>query len=158
MSSEAADPDQTAAATLAASRALVGVIAASVAPVLERVTLPQLRVLVLLATHGPSRTGLLAERLGVHQSTFTRNADRMVEAGLVRRAANPANRREILIELTPDGRRLARSVLQRREREIRRIVERLDDRERAAVLTGMRLFAQAAGEPSGPLLLLGIEP
>jgi DNA-binding MarR family transcriptional regulator len=145
--------DETTAATLAASRALVGVIAASVAPVLERVTLPQLRVLVLLTTFGSSRTGWLAERLGVHQSTFTRNADRMVEAGLVRRSGNPANRREVLIEATPAGRRLADSVLQRRERELRRIVERLDDGQRDAVLAGMRLFAQAAGEPTDTLLL-----
>jgi DNA-binding MarR family transcriptional regulator len=158
MNGRPAELEETAAATLAASRALVGVIAASVAPALEQVTLPQLRVLVLLATHGPARTGRLAERLGVHQSTFTRNADRMVEAGLIRRVANPDSRREILIELTPAGRRLAHSVLRRRAQEIRRIVERLDDGERAAVLTGMQVFAQAAGEPTGPLLLLGFEP
>ena len=153
MSERPGNLDETTAATLAASRALVGVIAASVAPALERVTLPQLRVLVLLTTFGPSRTGWLAERLGVHQSTFTRNADRMVGAGLVSRSGNPANRREILIELTPAGRRLADSVLQRRERELRRIVERLDDAQRDAVLAGMRLFAQAAGEPTDTLLL-----
>ena len=75
--------DTAAAEVLTASRALLGVIARSVAPVLDRVTVPQFRVLVLLSTSdGPVRSGDLAAALGVHPSTFTRNADRLVSCRL----------------------------------------------------------------------------
>lgn len=44
--------DSVAGFTLAASRALLGVVARSVMEALEDVTLPQFRVLVVLTAHG----------------------------------------------------------------------------------------------------------
>ena len=61
--------------TLTASRALLGLVARSLAGVSDAVTLPQFRVLVLLATRGPARMGDLAQLLGVHQSSFSRTAE-----------------------------------------------------------------------------------
>lgn len=43
--------------TLTASRALLGVIARSLATVMDTVTLPQFRVLVVLSDFGPLRMG-----------------------------------------------------------------------------------------------------
>ena len=135
-------------AALAASRALLGVVAKSLEPVLGRVTIPQFRVLALLHTLGPTRTGELAERLGVHASTFSRTGDRLVAAGLVRRVGNPASRREVLVQLTPAGRRLVTSVWQRRAKEMRRILAPLSPEERRSILDGLVTFAAAAGEPT----------
>ena len=47
---------------LAASRGLLGVVARSLAPALEDVTVPQFRLIVLVTTLGPTRSGDLAER------------------------------------------------------------------------------------------------
>jgi DNA-binding MarR family transcriptional regulator len=133
---------------LHASRALLGLVAVSLAPVLEHVTLPQFRALVLLSGLGPTRIGALAQRLGVHQSTFTRTTDRMVEAGIVRRLDNPVNRREVLVEATEAGLAYVEEVTERRRLAIVQILARLDAEERDTVRRALEVFARAAGEPS----------
>jgi DNA-binding MarR family transcriptional regulator len=147
---------ETVRATLAASRALMGVMARSMASVLDQITLPQFRVLVLLSASGPLRTGALAERSGVHASTLTRTADRLVRGGWVRRLENPLSRREVLIELTDAGAALVREVTERRAAEIAEVLSRLSADDRARVLAGLETFATAAGEPAAQdLLVLG---
>ena len=152
------DLDVATLAVAAASRALVGVIASSYAPVRDRITVAQVRVLLVLASSGgPMRSGDLAERLGVHPSTLTRTGDRLVGAGYIRRAANPENRRESLLSLTNTGSRLINTVARRRDANIRRVLERLSAADRRAVVAAMATFAEAAGEPSfEDLLALGV--
>ncbi|HEX4700411.1 MAG TPA: MarR family transcriptional regulator [Actinomycetes bacterium] len=134
--------------TLDASRALLGVVARSVAGALEQVTLPQFRVLVLLSVDGPLRSGVLAERAGVHPSTFSRTADRLVAGGWVRRVENPHSRREVIVAPTTAGRRLVADVTRRRREEIARILGRLSPGERESVRAGLTAFALGAGEVS----------
>lgn len=151
-----AAPD-AADATLTASRALLGVVARSVASALEVVTLPQFRVLVILSADGPTRIGSLAGRIGAVPSTFTRSVDRMVAGGWIVRAENPDSRREVLIELTDDGRRLVEAVTERRRREIRDVLKLLSEDDRALVARAFTLFNTAAGEPTvEDLLTLGL--
>ena len=145
--------------TVLASRALLGIVARSVAPALEQVSLPQFRALVLLSAAGPTRARDLADRLGVHPSTLSRTADRLVLGGWVHRADNPDNRREVMLTLTPKARRLVEGVTSRRAREIEQVLVTLPARQRRAVLLGFNVFAAAAGEANeGDLLLLGITP
>ena len=147
------------AQTVLASRALLAMVARSMTPALGQVSLPQFRVLVVLSSAGPLRTRDLAQRTGVHPSTLSRTADRLVIGGWVRRAANPDNRREVILTLTARGRRLVEAVTVRRAREIKGVLESLSPAERRAVLKGFTLFAAAAGErDEGDLLLLGIDP
>jgi DNA-binding MarR family transcriptional regulator len=140
-------------ATLVASRALLGVVARSLAEVLEQVTLPQFRVLVVLCAEGPLRSGVLAERLGIHQSTFTRTADRLVAQGWIRREPNAESRREVLVALTDSGQSLVIDVMKARRSEIERILADASTQERETIRAGFEAFAQAAGEPETSLLL-----
>ncbi len=133
--------------TMAASRALMGIVTRSLTGVLEQITLPQWRVLVLLSTRGPLRSGVVAELLGVHPSTFTRTADRLVAAGLVSRTDNPGSRREVIIDLAAAGRRMVDDATARRRAEMDSVLAGLTVRQRTQVLQGMRIFADAAGEP-----------
>lgn len=134
-------------ATLTASRALLGVVARSVANALELVTPPQFRVLVILSAEGPLRTGTLAARMGAVPSTFTRSLDRMEAGGWITRRENPDSRREVLVDLTESGRHLVEEATARRRQEIRSVIAQLSADERAAVIRGLTLFASAAGEP-----------
>jgi DNA-binding MarR family transcriptional regulator len=144
-------------ATLIASRALVAVIARSLADVLDQITLPQLRVLVVLCAEGPLRSGVLADRLGIHQSTFTRTADRLVAQGWIQREVSPESRREIIVELTEEGHELVLSVMKARRAEIERILRQASPEQRSAIRIGFEAFAGAAGEPEASLLLtLGV--
>ena len=79
------------------------VAARSLGAVEDRITLPQFRMMVLLAGHGETKLVTMAELLGVNSSTAMRMADRLAAAGLVVREVNPQNRRESLMRLTGEG-------------------------------------------------------
>jgi DNA-binding MarR family transcriptional regulator len=148
------DPED---ATLTASRALLGVVARSVSDVLEMVSLPQFRILVVIASSGPLRMGALARRVGSTPSTLSRAIDRLESGGWVRREQSPDSRREILIHLSPHGEQLVAHVTDRRRREISEILEQLKPDDRAAVGRAFALFAAAAGEsPPEDLIVLAI--
>ena len=150
----ARDPED---ATLTASRALLGVVARSVSDVLEMVSLPQFRILVVIASSGPLRMGALAKRVGSTPSTLSRAVDRLEFGGWVRREQSPDSRREILIHLSPHGEQLVAHVTDRRRREIAEILEQLSAEDRVAVGRAFALFAAAAGEsPPEDLIVLGV--
>lgn len=144
------DVDAVTRAVLTASRLLVAVSARSLAEVEERVTLPQFRMLVVLATRGETKLVALAELLQVAPSTAMRMVDRLIAAGLADRKANPANRRETLLRLTEEGRRTVEEVTARRRAEIADIVERLRPTERLALVEALNAFNEAGGEPLAP--------
>ncbi|MEU1973737.1 MarR family transcriptional regulator [Microbacterium sp. NPDC019599] len=150
-------PDERAAdSTLVASRALLGVIARSMLGALQDVTLPQFRVLVILASSGPLRMGAIAAQMGSHPSSFSRTVDRLVAGGWVEREVNRQSRRETLIGLTDSGRNLVNRVTDVRRAEIREILGRLTAVQREDLDRAFATFAEAAGEPSpSDLLVLG---
>src|ERR687886_1866939 len=140
------DLDSDVDVTLSASRALVGVVARTLADVLEVVTLPQFRMLVVLCAEGPLRSGVLSERLGIHQSTLTRLADRLVAQGWVRREPNAESRREVLVDLSDAGRELVTKVLEARRADLAGILRQVSPEDRAVIRAGFETFARAAGE------------
>ncbi|GAA2595924.1 MarR family winged helix-turn-helix transcriptional regulator [Streptomyces tubercidicus] len=141
------DVDAVTRAVLTASRLLVAVSARSLGEVEERVTLPQLRMLVVLSTRGATKLVVLAELLQVAPSTAMRMVDRLITAGLALRQANPGNRRETLLQLTDEGRRTVEEVTARRRAEISAIVERLAPAQRASLIKALTAFNEAGGEP-----------
>ena len=149
------DIDMVTEALLTASRALVAVAARSLAAVDETVTLPQYRVLVILASRGPQLMGRLAEALGVHQSTATRVCDRLVGKALVERSSGHPSRREVQIDLTPEGRRIVHDVSAARRADIEQIVTRIPPPLRSATVEALTAFNDAAGEIPQPSWTLG---
>lgn len=143
-----ADADAAAltSAVLTASRLLVAVSARSLAAAEERVTLPQFRMLVLLAGHGETNLVTLADNLAVNPSTALRMVDRLVDGGFVTRRVNPASRREVLLRLTPTGRQIVSEVRARRREEIAAIVAKMPARDRAGLVRALQAFAAAGGE------------
>lgn len=133
-------------AVMLAAQALVGVAAQGVAEVEDRVTLPQLRVLMLVATRGGLNLGALAEAMGVHASNASRACDRLVEAGLLRRAASSLDRRNLVLDLTPDGHALIDEVIEHRRAAVVEILGQLPATRRRTLASAMSSFAQAAGE------------
>lgn len=142
------DVDAVTSAVLTASRLLVAVSARSLTAVEEQVTLPQFRMLVVLATHGEMKLVTLAGRLTVNSSTAMRMVDRLAAAGLIDRQVNPANRREIVLCLTESGRRIVDDVTARRRRDIAAIVTRMPAEQRSGLVTALRAFTNAGDEPS----------
>lgn len=146
---EVADAEDTAAveATLIASRALLGVVARSLTGVLQEMSLPQFRVLVILSTARRLRIGLLAEQLNTHPSTFSRTIDRMTSNGWVQRVASSDSGREVLVEITEAGSVIVDRVTERRRQEIAVILTRMPRGDRAALVDALNRFSLAADEP-----------
>jgi DNA-binding MarR family transcriptional regulator len=67
-------------------------------------------VLGLLRDNGALAPSELGQRLIVSRATVTGVVDSLERRGYVRRTPNPADRRSLLVELTPDGRRVVREV------------------------------------------------
>jgi DNA-binding MarR family transcriptional regulator len=134
---------------LRASRALLGIVAVSTQRALEHVTLPQLRILVLLSSLGPRRVGALGELLEVVPSTVTRTVERLERGGWVTRTSGPEDRREVTVELTDTGRALVREVTEERASRIDRVLAAMTPDERGEVARALRRFSDVAGEPSG---------
>lgn len=139
--------DELVTAVLTASRVLVGVSARSLAEVEDTVTLTQFRTLVVLDNHDQINLNTLADLLSVTSSTAMRMINRLLTAGVVTRRDNPTNRREVLLGVTPEGRRLVRQVTDRRRTEIARIVADMPVARRDELAIAMRAFAEAAHEP-----------
>jgi DNA-binding MarR family transcriptional regulator len=133
-------------AVMRASRVLVSVVARSVAEVEDVVTLPQLRVLVMIAGQGPQNLGSVAAALGVHPSNATRLCERLVVAGLVNRADDPQDRRFLRLVLTDEGHRLVETVMQHRRTAIEQVMARMSPSRRRTVAAALEAFAAAAGE------------
>jgi DNA-binding MarR family transcriptional regulator len=144
------DVDEVVTAVLTASRLLVAVSARSLASVEETLTLPQLRMLVVLDTHGERSLSRLAEHLAVNPSTAMRMADRLTALGVVARHENDVDRRSVRLALTDAGRRTVAEVTTHRRKEIAGIVAAIPPSQRTALVRALHAFAVAGGEPPAP--------
>lgn len=133
-------------ALMDAARVLVGVSARSVVEVEDQVTLPQLRVLVMVGSRGPLNLGAVATGLGIHPSNATRACDRLVAAGLLDRRDDPADRRNLALDLTEAGHALVAKVVDHRRAAIADILARMPPDQRRALVPVLQSFAAAAGE------------
>jgi DNA-binding MarR family transcriptional regulator len=139
----------TVAMLQAATRVLAGVALRSLDILDDAVTLPQFRLLTVLADQGRVPTGQAARTLGLDRSTVTRLADRMVAAGHVARGGDPQHRGVVTLELTVSGRELVEAANAWRQRELARIIGRLLPAEQDAVAAALGLLVAAAGDDYG---------
>ena len=134
-------------AVMRASRALVGIAAASIAEVDDAVTLPQLRVLVMVSTRGPLNLAAVAAGLEVSASNASRICDRLMRAGLLDRREDPTDRRNVTLTITDRGQAIFDTVTQHRRGAIERVLRNIDAHQRERLAEALDTLATAAGEP-----------
>lgn len=133
---------------LAASRSLVAISAQSIASVEDEVDLVQFRILVVIASSHSCSLNDVATSVNLHVSTASRTCDRLVAAGLIDRAARPADRRNLELTLTRRGEALVGRALRHRRVALAAILDRLSLRKQRRLAAAMRDLATASGEPS----------
>lgn len=148
MSPPAQGTDDEFGLLLELSRRLVGIAVRSLELVDDQVSLPQFRALAVLYRRGTLSAGGLADDLGLHTSSVTRLCDRLVAAGLVSRELREDNRRQVELDLTPEGRQLVDRVWSRRRENICAAVESLTDRQRTALVKALRPLLAAMRDES----------
>lgn len=138
-------------ALMSTSRVLIGMTARSLTELNVEITLPQYRMLVVLAGQGPARTVDLAGELGVQSSTVTRTCDRLVRKGLLRRRQRPSgDRRVAWIVLTEAGKELVGRVMRHRRDELARLVASVEIPHPRAVALAITALVVASGELPDP--------
>lgn len=93
-------------------------------------------VLFTLRRAGPPyrlSPGALAAATMVSSGGMTARLDRLERAGLVRRQADPDDRRALLVELTPKARRLTDRLVDEHLARERQLLAGLGDRDRSAL-------------------------
>jgi DNA-binding MarR family transcriptional regulator len=127
---------------LALARTIMG-ISTGAADRLGGISVVQLRALTVLRGLGTASLGELAEGMGVTVSTTSRLVDRLVAAGLVRRAPSPANRRQLALRVAPDGDTALDRYDDDRLEALRSALGRLPDEDRGTALAAFAAFSGA---------------
>lgn len=112
----------------------------------------QVEVLQSLRETGASRVGDLAEQLRLSQSTVSALVGKLIDAGLVSRDVDRADRRASVVDLTADGLRDVGEWDSAHQRRLAAALRSLDAADRAAVLAAVsalrRLVDALDGEPT----------
>jgi MarR family 2-MHQ and catechol resistance regulon transcriptional repressor len=85
-------------------------------------------------------------RILVESSSTTYVVDKLVKRGLVRRRHSRADRREVLLALTPAGRRLIQAIFPAHAAAMRQAVATLPPREQARAIRLLRALGLGAAE------------
>ncbi|MEH1014735.1 MarR family transcriptional regulator [Micromonospora sp. CPCC 206060] len=137
-------PPNLAAAIEAAAEALIGVLDTAGARHASSVSPTQLRVLSLISTRPGTNVNGLAELLNVVPSSASRLCDRLEATGLLRRVADPRDRREVHLMLTTSARTLLAELKQCRHQAVQTVLERMPARAQHELLLSLLAFSQAA--------------
>lgn len=131
---------------ITASRALIGISIRAVHNSPADITLPQHRLMVLLAAGGTQSVGALAEQLGVDQSNASRLCARLQKIGLVARERSSRDARSVDVSLTDAGEKVLEAVGEERHREVNRVLAGMSERRVRAAVRAMDAFSAAAHE------------
>ncbi|WP_320068757.1 MarR family transcriptional regulator [Micromonospora sp. RTGN7] len=137
-------PLNLAAAIAAAAEALVGVLDPAGSRHQMTVSPTQLRVLSLISARPRTNVNRLAELLDVVPSSASRLCDRLEAIGLLRRVADPRDRREVRLVPTTAAEALLGELAQRRHRAVGAVLDRMPPRAQHELLLALRAFGQAA--------------
>ncbi|MFC9973256.1 MarR family winged helix-turn-helix transcriptional regulator [Spirillospora sp. NPDC127200] len=108
------------------------------------VPVTQLRVLFVVERHGRVNVTGIADELGALLSSASRLCARLEATGMLERAPAP-DRRAIMWRLAPQGAALLAGLRRDRLRDLAEVLETMSATDRAALLTVLRRFDEAAG-------------
>jgi len=90
------------------------------------ITFAQMRVLWTLDNNGRFATpGEVARLLGITSSTATGLVERLADGGYIRRTHSTDDRRQVLLQLKPKGRRMMAGLRKLRQSRLRTLLRRL---------------------------------
>jgi DNA-binding MarR family transcriptional regulator len=105
-----------------------------------------------LAATGPVTVARLAEHVGIDRSGTSRYADRLQEAGLLKRTTDPLDRRATLLSLTPKGTRVIGKLNDTLTGHLRALTAAWPDGSAEALARGLELLLDG---PVTPVARLG---
>lgn len=146
---------------LEATKVFAAAIAHSLAQLDEQVSVPGMRVLVMIHAYESLNMSAVAGGLGVNASTASRTCDRLVNIGLLDRRDDVSDRRQVSLTLTERGTSLVEAMLDVRRSVLGSVLDAMPPRARKSLLVGVEAFVDAAASlgdhaqfenSTGPLL------
>lgn len=110
------------------------------------VPVSEAHALSVLADEGPLTQSDIVRHLVLGKSTVSRLVDQVVARGWAKRTTSPDDARCRLVELTPEGREAAATITRGRAARIERLLARIPDGDRQAVLAALDTLTEAAHE------------
>lgn len=108
-------------------------------------TVAQIKALYVVAASGPIRMSALAVRLGTALSTTSGVVDRLVGMGLLERSVDPEDRRQVLVQTTPEAHRQLEHMSELSRDRMRDLLGRLRSMADIEIVErALRLLAAAA--------------
>jgi len=108
------------------------------------ITMGQMHCLATIARLGHPTMSQVAEALGLHPSTITVLVDGLVAHGLVRRKADPQDRRVVRVSETAKGRRIHERHMARMRTRVTDMLSGLSDADLTQVHESLEILRQAA--------------
>ncbi|MFN7016953.1 MAG: MarR family winged helix-turn-helix transcriptional regulator [Fimbriimonadales bacterium] len=109
-------------------------------------TYSQMQALRYLHTHRRVTVGDLAEGLNISYPSATNMVHRLEKKALIRRVANPRDRRQVGLMLTDAGRAIIERVDHERRQRFAAVLAGMSQAERQAFINGLSAFIRAGVE------------
>lgn len=106
------------------------------------ITIPQMLILHLVVERKTCTMRTLAQSLDIKGSTVTGIVDRLVSLGLLKRFNSETDRRAVLAEITPKGRKIIEHLCAEKRKFIANLFQHVSQQERAAILEIMEKIVQ----------------
>ena len=129
---------------MAALKAMVAIADSTLENLAGKLTLTQFRALRTVVARTPVTMGAVAQELAINPSSVTRACDRLTAEGLLERAPNPLNKREILLAPTARGRRIVERIDHDRREALAVIMREMSAESRAGTASAFAQFAKVA--------------
>ena len=107
-------------------------------------TMPQLKVVLLLFMEGPARISSLASSLGVSLATTTGITDRLAQHGLIVRSSDPDDRRAVICSLSEKGREEAVRFWELGQSQAKTLLEKMTVSNLEIIYRAMEVLLQTA--------------
>lgn len=110
------------------------------------VPVSEAHAVAVLADGGPLSQNELAKDLRLTKSTVSRLVDQLERRGWVHRRTDEVDTRRRLVELTSEGAKAAEQIAGLRGERLRRLFDRIPERDRDAVLGALDILLEATDE------------
>jgi DNA-binding MarR family transcriptional regulator len=115
----------------------------------------QVKVLLQLGTRRQMTVGEIASGLTCSMPAASELVDRLVDAGHLVRASDPADRRRVLIAATPATEQISAHLRELREAQVRYALDQLEPKERPIFIKSLEaLVAGLTHAPEAPVTAL----
>jgi len=126
-------------------------------PVAVGLSLGQIKATSWLASHGRRTIGELASGIGASLPSASELVDGLVQRGLVERETNPADRRQVLVGLTPEGARFKQEMRHLRIGQVRAALACLAPEERPVFVRSLEALVDALRRDHDPPMVPGAD-